>query len=279
MKRRPATLAVLALAAAPLLPAARISAASLPSADVVVPPGGLVRWPGQDVASCREGERRWKPLDGVCWYVVDLLASGTLEVERVRDGRTERRTLRVGAYPYPEQKIELQDDSKVNLSPQDLERARREEERVAHLWSLDGPGRFHLPLQAPLDPLPAAGRFGSRRVFNGQPRGPHTGADYPAPAGTPVRAVADGRVVLAEDQFFPGRAVFIFHGDGLVTMYFHLSAIEVRPGQEVKGGMEIGRVGATGRASGPHLHFGVRWHGARVDPGLLLGTASVAELR
>ncbi|MGE5232647.1 MAG: M23 family metallopeptidase, partial [Acidobacteriota bacterium] len=258
--------ALLALALA-LGCAARLEAATLPSADAVVAPGSLVRWPGKDLAGCREGDRRWAPLDGACWYAVDLLATGTVEVARVREGRTERRTLRVAPYPYPEQKIELQDDSKVNLSPQDLARALREEERVARLWSLDGPGHFHLPLLAPLDPLPAGGRFGSRRVFNGQPRSPHTGADFPAPAGTPVRAAADGRVVLAEDQFFPGRAVFVFHGDGLFTMYFHLSAILVRPGQQVKRGMEIGRVGATGRASGPHLHFGVRWHGARVDPG------------
>lgn len=266
----------LAVAAALLAPGTGTPVAKHP--EVLVPPGGVVRWAGDGVSRCRLGEQSFAPVDGACWYAIDLLASGRLEVVRVRAGSSERRALRVAPYPYPEQRIELEDDTKVNLSSRDLARVEREQERVGRLWTLSGPRRYALPLRAPLDPLPKGGRFGSRRVFNGQPRSPHTGADFPADAGTPVRAAADGRVVLAEEQFFPGNAVFVFHGDGLFTMYFHLSAILVRPGEEVKRGAVLGRVGSTGRASGPHLHFAVRWHGARVDPGQLLGTEPVAEL-
>ncbi len=119
-------------------------------------------------------------------------------------------------------------------------------------------------------------------MFNGQPRSPHGGADFKAKPGTLVRAAADGRVVVAEDQYFPGRAVFIDHGDGLISMSFHFSEILVKEGDEVKRGDPIGRVGATGRVTGPHLHFALRWHGARVDPAILLdlpGAPAPTEIR
>ncbi len=240
------------------------------AAPVPVAPGVVVRWPGAGIEHCARGGERWAPIGGACLYPVDLLATGEIAIARSRAGRTERRTLRVGDYPYALQHVTIDDDSKVNPSASDLERIAREQARTAKLWSLDTPRRFALPLLPPLADLPAGGRFGARRVFNGQPRSPHSGADYAAAAGTPVRAAADGRVVLAEDQFFAGRAVFIDHGDGLISMYFHLSSILVRDGAEVKGGQSIGRVGATGRASGPHLHFALRWRGARVDPRFLL---------
>jgi len=108
-------------------------------------------------------------------------------------------------------------------------------------------------------------------IFNGKPAPqPHTGSDYAAQAGSPVLPTADGTVVVAKDLFFEGNAVFIDHGNGLVTMYFHLSRIEVKVGQEVTKGHTLGVVGSTGRSTGPHLFFGVRWHNARVDPMFLL---------
>jgi murein DD-endopeptidase MepM/ murein hydrolase activator NlpD len=238
-------------------------------AAIEVRPGTVVRWSGE-ATRCRADGASWAPLEGACYFPIDLLAQGALTVERTRAGRAERRVLKVGEYPYPEQRIEIQDQSKVDLSPADLARAEREEQAVARLFTLATPRRFNLPLGRPLTDLPAGGRFGSRRWFNGQPRNPHTGADFTAAAGTPVLAVADGRVVLAAEHFFSGNSVFLDHGDGLITMYFHLSRIGVKPGQVVKRGEELGRVGATGRASGPHLHVGVRWHGARIDPEQLL---------
>lgn len=252
--------------------------AAAAAADLTVAPGALVRWPGSEITRCSIGGEDFAPLDGACWLPVDLLAQGSLTVSRQIAGRRETRRLRIGAYPYPEQRITIEDDSKVNPGAADLARIEAEQKRVGGLWSLRSERRFRLPVGAPLDALPEGGRFGARRVFNGQPRSPHGGVDYAARAGATVRAAAAGTVALAEDQFFAGNAVYLDHGDGLITMYFHLSALLVKPGEQVAAGQAIGRVGATGRASGPHLHWAARWRGARVNPELLLRPAAAPAL-
>jgi murein DD-endopeptidase MepM/ murein hydrolase activator NlpD len=235
-----------------------------------VGPGSVVRWPGEGLESCAVGERRWLPLDGACFYAIDLLhGEGTVELVRAGTGGRESVTIRVGAYPYPVQKLTLP-ESQVDLSAADLARVQRESREIARLWGRTGERHFTLPLHPPLDPLPEGGRFGSRRIINGQPRSPHSGADYSAPAGEPVLAAADGVVALVGEHFFAGRSVFLDHGDGLISMYFHLSSIAVGQGETVRRGQVVGRVGSSGRATGPHLHFGLRWHRARVDPSLLL---------
>lgn len=251
--------------------AATAGSANAATSPIEVKPGSVVRWSGAATTRCAMGGKSWRPLGNDCYFAVDLLAEGVIAVERLRSGKTERRALRVGTYPYPEQHIEIEDQSKVDLSPADLRRVEREEKEVGRLFGTSTARRFTLPLARPLSELPPGGRFGSRRWFNSQPRSPHTGADFAASAGTPVFAVAEGKVVLAAELFFSGNSVFVDHGDGLISMYFHFSKILVHPGQEVRRGTEIGRVGATGRASGPHLHLGIRWHGARVDPEQLLG--------
>jgi murein DD-endopeptidase MepM/ murein hydrolase activator NlpD len=126
------------------------------------------------------------------------------------------------------------------------------------------------PFMPPVEGFVPA-RFGSRRVINGEPRSPHTGGDMTLPEGTPVRAVAGGRVVFSGEQFFGGNELVIDHGGGVFSMYFHLSERSVAEGQVVRKGDPVGKVGATGRATGPHLHFGVRVTGARVDPVALPG--------
>jgi murein DD-endopeptidase MepM/ murein hydrolase activator NlpD len=235
-----------------------------------VSPGSILRWPGEGIESCATGRRTWAPLDGACFYAIDLLhGEGTIDLSRSRGGRRESLTIRVGAYPYPVQKLTLPKE-KVDLSAEDLARVRRESAEIARLWGRAGVRRFTLPLNPPLDPLPEGGRFGSRRIINGQPRSPHSGADYSAAAGEPVLAAGDGVVALVGDHFFAGRSVFVDHGDGLISMYFHLSRADVKEGDSVRRGQPIGAVGSSGRATGPHLHFGVRWHRARVDPALLL---------
>jgi len=116
--------------------------------------------------------------------------------------------------------------------------------------------------------------FGHRRVFNDQPRAPHSGADLTAATGTEILASNAGKVVLTGDFFFNGRAVFIDHGMGVLTMYLHLSEITVSTGQMLRKGQVIGLAGATGRVTGPHLHWGARVGGARVDPFSLPGIAA-----
>jgi murein DD-endopeptidase MepM/ murein hydrolase activator NlpD len=246
------------------------------AAAPTVTPGTVVRWPGAEIEACAAAGRSWAPTGDACFFPVDLLASGSLRLERRRAGRSESLTVRIGPYPYPEQRLEVE-DRMVNLSAEDLARVERENREVALLWQRESPPRFSLPLAAPLASLPTGGRFGARRVFNDQPRSPHGGADYSVPAGTPVLAAEGGVAALVADHFFSGNSVYLDHGGGLITMYFHLARVDVAAGQRVARGAPLGVVGSTGRATGPHLHFGVRWHGARVDPALLLGP--VAAIR
>src|SRR5260221_5081236 len=128
-------------------------------AAIAVRPGSVVRWSG-DATRCSASGTSWTPLGGACYFPIDLLAQGTLTVERIRRARADRRVLTIGDYPYPEQRIEIQDQSKVDLSPADLARAEREEKAVAKLFALATPRRFTLPLGRPLRELPAGGRFG-----------------------------------------------------------------------------------------------------------------------
>lgn len=255
-----------------LMTAGTAAAAAAP-APPVVDPGGLVRWSGPGTERCAMEGESWAPLGETCWYPIDLLrAPGSVTVVRTAGGRRHEASVRISGYPYSEQRLTV-DESKVDLSPEDLARVERENREIGRLWPRRTTRRFTLPLGPPLADMPEGGRFGARRVFNGRPSSPHSGADYTAAAGTPVLAVAPGTVVLADEHFFAGNSVFIDHGDGLITMYFHLSKIEVEKGDEVETGRPLGRVGATGRATGPHLHFGARWRGARVDPGALFGQA------
>jgi len=133
------------------------------------------------------------------------------------------------------------------------------------------------PFRVPLDGGQPTGGFGLRRVINGQPRSPHTGYDWAAPVGTPVLAVNAGRVALVADHFFAGRNVVLDHGLGLFTLYYHLSETRVAVSEAVATGQVIGAVGATGRVTGAHLHFGALLGGARVDPEALLALSVPAE--
>jgi murein DD-endopeptidase MepM/ murein hydrolase activator NlpD len=159
----------------------------------------------------------------------------------------------------------------VDLDPATEQRALEEGARLRTLYRTITPerlwrGAFTRPISGA---VPGTG-FGARRVINGKPRMPHGGADYAAPTGTPVVAVNTGRVALVADFFFPGRLVAIDHGLGLYTLYFHLDSVAVGQGDAVERGQTIGTVGATGRATGPHLHFGAHVAGARIDPAALL---------
>ena len=108
--------------------------------------------------------------------------------------------------------------------------------------------------------------FGRRSVYNGKPRSPHTGTDFASPAGTPIKAPNSGRILVADDLYFTGMTVIIDHGLGLISTLAHLSAIDVHEGDRIEAGQVIGRVGATGRVTGPHLHWALRVSGSAVDP-------------
>ena len=170
---------------------------------------------------------------------------------------------------FPVQRLTLP-SKMVFLNQADLSRVRREKTELARIWGTSLKQRlwkqkFIVPVIGDvLSP------FGVRRVLNNEPRSSHTGVDFRAKAGTPVRASSDGTVALTCNHFFSGRSVFLDHGMGLFTMYFHLSEINVEEGQKVAGGQILGLVGQTGRATGPHLHWGARIRKSRIDPLSLL---------
>lgn len=162
----------------------------------------------------------------------------------------------------------------VVLSPENLARAQREQAELNDIFSSLTPERlWRRGFDSPVSGYRPSGSFGKRRVFNNQPRRPHSGEDYSAPAGTPVRAPARGRVELAKGLFFLGNTVVLDHGFGLISFYGHLSSIAVARGAMVDTGTVLGNVGATGRVTGAHLHWGLRLGDARVDPKELLTLA------
>jgi murein DD-endopeptidase MepM/ murein hydrolase activator NlpD len=241
-------------------------------ARITAAPGTLVRWAAPGTTRCSMKGHSWAALKDVCYYPVDLLQTpGPITVARINHGKKELAIVSVEAFDYGTEKIDLPDIPQGNPSAADFKRNTLDRARLAKVWNRKvGPPKFTLPLGVPAAPLPKGKSFGVTRFFNGkQDSQPHMGADYLTPVGTPVLAVADGTVVIAEDLFYEGNAVFIDHGDDLISMYFHLSEIKVKAGQEVKKGATLGRVGSTGRSTGPHLFFGVRWRNARIDPKFL----------
>jgi hypothetical protein len=184
-------------------------------------------------------------------------------------GWAGRTGLHVRRHEFPKEELTVADQY-VRPSAAEQARVAKEAERLNRLWAVASPerlwrGEFQRPAQGPL-----GAAFGLRRVFNGQPRSPHSGIDIRASRGTPVVAANTGCVVLRDDLFFSGNTVVLDHGLGLYTVYLHLSEYRVSQGEIVKKGQVIGLVGATGRVTGPHLHFSARLGGARVDPWQLI---------
>lgn len=265
--------------------------------------GGVIRWKVDGATHCGMDGKTWEVVDGVAYFPIDMNASpGERTISVTVDGKKKRSTLRIVKKDYGQEVIDLpvapMKDETVNapateggtgaeekptepgidlsefIDPtgEDLARHQKDQAAVAKIIKgSGGPARFTLPLAAPVPSLPAAEpNFAVRRYFNGEEKSRHTGQDYPVEKGTEIRAMADGKVVLADNHFFAGNSVYIDHGDGLVIGFFHLDEILVKAGQEVKKGEVVAKSGETGRGTGPHLHIGARWNNQRIDPKLLL---------
>lgn len=231
-------------------------------------PAMTAEWDGRAVPLWREGEGQgsWHALLGI-----DLeKAPGRYEWKLSWSDAAGNAvtcsafvTVRAGKFPVERLKVENQF---VQPNPEQQKRAEEDQKKMRAIYDTVTPerlwqGKFRLPLKD----VATGGNFGRRRILNGEKRSPHAGVDFPAAAGTAVFAAQSGKVALAEELYYSGNTVVIDHGYGIYTMYAHLSEIEVKPGESVDSTTEIGKVGATGRVTGPHLHWGLTVEHARVN--------------
>lgn len=253
------------------------SASTLPRASAV--PGGVavIELPGNyEVAP--PVRYRDRPVmvvnDNVGWKAVVGIPLSVKPGRHMLEVGTAEDATRIGFdvtdKEYAVQRLTITNKRQVNPNKEDLERIGGERKRInTALASFSRAAGIATDFIPPVDG-PRSSSFGLRRFFNDQPRRPHSGMDIAAPEGTPIFAPAAGRIVETGNYFFNGNTIFIDHGLGLVTMYCHLSKIDVEPGDLVHRGGVIGEVGATGRVTGPHLHWGVTLNGTMVDPALFL---------
>jgi murein DD-endopeptidase MepM/ murein hydrolase activator NlpD len=190
------------------------------------------------------------------------------------DGGSRQVDIAIEPHPWKIERIEGVPESTVNPPPEIAARIEREQAMVATARERDDPREdFLVDFIAPVDGR-ISGLFGSQRIYNGTPGAPHSGMDIAAPKGTPVRAPAAGIVTFAApDLYLTGGTVVIDHGFGISSNFLHLSRIDVKVSDRVEQGQEFGAVGMTGRATGPHMHWGVNWFTTRLDPELLLDKA------
>jgi hypothetical protein len=216
---------------------------------------------GHDIAAYQSDEGGWRALVGI-----DLdVKPGTYPVT-VKAGSVHA-SLDLAVRPRTFRTRTLTVDPAFVTPPEsERERIASEAKLLENVWRSSAAERlWHGPFVRPV-PQPANSAFGTRSVFNGQPRNAHGGADFLSPAGTPILSPNAGRIVVARPLYFSGNTVVIDHGLGIFSMLAHLSAFDVHEGDRVAAGDRVGRVGATGRVTGPHLHWAVRAAGARVDP-------------
>ena len=228
-------------------------------------------WLGHTLTFFRERDgRTWYALAGI---PVELNA-GTYPLKFVETQPPSNplslvRQIRIGKARYPRITIKVARRF-TEPNPEQLKEALEDKEikqkafaavTPERLWS----GSFLAPVSSDISDI-----FGTARVFNGEVKSRHQGLDFAAPNGTPVHAINEGTVALARPLYFEGNFVVVDHGQGLMSLYLHLSEIDVKEGENVKSGQRLGLSGGTGRASGPHLHLAVRWQGVYVDPAILL---------
>ncbi|VXC39047.1 Peptidase M23 [Pseudomonas sp. 8BK] len=223
-----------------------------------------VRYQNKPVLVIHEDQQRWIAIVGI---PLSVKPGG----QQISVNGSQTLSFQVGSKQYVEQRITLKNQQQVNPNAKNLARIERElaeQTRAYQQFSTRQPSNllFDRPINGPL-----SSPFGLRRFFNGEERNPHSGLDFAANSGTPIKAPAAGKVILTGDYFFNGKTVFVDHGQGLISMFCHLSVIDVKVGDELPRGSVLGKVGATGRATGPHLHWNVSLNDARVDPTIFIG--------
>lgn len=231
-----------------------------------VDPGSHVRYADRDLRVTSAGD---------VVFGIGRDEKGPVPVDvRHPDGRRTRHEIAVVPRDWPVERVEGVPAKTVEPPPEIAARIRREQARVSAARARDDArGDF---LETFIWPVTGriSGRFGNQRIYNGKPGSPHSGMDIAVPQGTPVKAPASGRVTFADaDLYLTGGTVLLDHGHGVSSNFLHLSRVDVKVGDRIEQGQVIGAVGKTGRASGPHLHWGLNWFGVRLDPLLLRGIA------
>ena len=225
---------------------------------------------GRDLDPFRVADRTWQVVAGI-----DLDVKPGTHVVSFRWTRPDDRATQTASYDLKvvgktfRTRTLTVDNAFVNPPESAATRIADDARALNEAWESSTPRQWTSAFIAPVA-QPANSAFGTRSVFNGQPRSPHGGADFASPAGTPVRAPNSGRVLIARDLYYTGGTVVVDHGQGLISLFAHLSKIDVKQGATVQVGEVVGNVGATGRVTGPHLHWAVKVRGARIDPLSLL---------
>jgi murein DD-endopeptidase MepM/ murein hydrolase activator NlpD len=235
-----------------------------------IPPDSVsVRAFDRDVTAFRVSRKEWRALVGIDLDVEPVRHDIAIAARSANRSDHLTHTLVVKPKRFATRRLNV-DPAFVDPPAGVRERIAEEARLLQELWTnADASRRWTEDFVRPV-PHAANSRFGTRSIYNGVPRSPHSGADFNSPEGTPVRAPNAGKVVLARDLYFSGNTVVVDHGLGLLSLLAHLSSIDVKEGDTVAAGDLVGHVGATGRVTGPHLHWGVRASGARVDPLSLL---------
>lgn len=258
-----------------------VKATPAPMPMTLTVPGGVAVVPlpvdGKHAPTVKLGDHKIMVVmhDGI-WYALAGIpldtAPGDMSLDVLQaGGATQQVKFSVTPKQYPEQDLTIKNPEMVNPTPAELKRIDREQrhlDKVVNGWrKTSHPGiSFIWPAKGP-----ETSRFGVRRVLNGEARSPHSGIDIGAPAGTPVHAPANAVVADVGRYYFCGKTLTLDMGEGLYSVYCHLSKIYVKPGQRVKQGLMVGKIGTTGRTTGPNLHWTVRLNGTVVDPGVFLG--------
>lgn len=225
-------------------------------------PGSKIKLSGSDVAVTKDGEF-------IIGFGRDAGPHAKLEI--ISNGGGQTRMLEITAREYDIQKIDGLPARKVTPKPEDIARIKNDNQKIGKVRTTinqltDYLSGFEWPVSGPI-----SGVYGSQRILNGNPRNPHNGVDIAAPKGSVIKSPANGIVALVhQDMFYTGKTMMINHGLGLSTVYAHMDSISVREGEVVKKGTPIGTVGATGRVTGPHLHWGMTWKSTHLDPQLVV---------
>lgn len=238
-------------------------------------PGGIIALPvGSSSEPSPQVTFKKKPVAVIQyqqeWHAIIGLSLSTKKGKHTANVNGKPMEFNVTKKDYPEQHITLKTRKHIDLSAEDLARHRGEKAKAKKVFKVfDTSIAPDLALIKPVEG-PYSSPFGLKRFFNGEARNPHSGLDIAAPTGTPIKSPSQGKVVLTGDFFFNGNVVYVDHGQGMISMFCHLSEIDVRVGDKLSKGDILGKVGATGRVTGPHLHWSLSLNNARVDPMLLL---------